>query len=165
VDHLPGHGVEGIPDIEANSHGIAVSVTRVHKIPVKRAQQVVSTPILPETKLPIGQSDPQIGHEPLHPVYQQRLENLPNVVQETQRPVQRENAFGFPGFAEKQETSPFPASRKNPAPQTCVEGDIKGQRTDVVHNAPDPTGDTVRAGDPVTRPQPLHRHLHLHLRV
>jgi len=161
VDHLPRHGVEGVPDIEANGHGIAASVTCVPEVLVKRAQRVVGTPILPETELPVGQSDPRIGHEPLHPVYQQRLENLPNVIQETQRPVRRGNAFGFPGFAEKRETSSLPASRENPAPQTRVESGIKRQWTDVVHNAPDPTGDTVGTGGPVTQPQPPHRHLHL----
>jgi len=70
VDHIPWNGVEGIPDIEADGHSIAASITRVHEMFVKRAQRVVGIPILPGTKLPIGQSDPGIGHEPLHPVHQ-----------------------------------------------------------------------------------------------
>jgi len=53
VDHLPRHGVEGIPDIDDNGHGLMVSVTCVYKMPVKRAQRVVGTPIFSEIELSV----------------------------------------------------------------------------------------------------------------
>jgi len=87
VDHLPRHGVENVLDIKANGHGITASVTRVHEMPVKRAQRVVGRPILLKTELSVGQSDPGVDHEPLHMIHQQLLQYLPDVVQETQRPV------------------------------------------------------------------------------
>lgn len=92
---------------------------------MKRAYRVVGTPILSEIELPVGQFNPRIGHELFYPVYQQRFENLPNVVQKTQQPIRRGNVFGFPEFAEKRETSSLLASREDPAPQTRVEGSIE----------------------------------------
>jgi len=43
-------------------------------MPVMRAQRVVGTLIIPETKLPVGQSDPEISNETFHPVHQQHLQ-------------------------------------------------------------------------------------------
>jgi len=89
VNHLPWNEFEGVPDIETDDHSIAASVMYVHKMSVKRTQHLISTPILPKTELPVGQSDPRINHEPLHLVHQQHLQYLFDVVQETQRPVRR----------------------------------------------------------------------------
>lgn len=150
MDHLPWNGIEGV-----NGHGLKASVTRVHDFPVKHAQRIVSAPILLETELPVRQSDPGICHELPHPIHQKHLRYLPNIVQKTQRLVR----LYVSRISDQREVNLLPTSWEDSDPKTRVEGGVKRLQFDVVHNSPDPTRDPIGARGPISRPQPMHRHL------
>lgn len=72
--------VERVPYVKAHGHGVTTRVARANET---LAQRVVSRAASPEAVLSVGQSNSGVSHVSLHIDHQQRLEDLPDIVEKT----------------------------------------------------------------------------------
>lgn len=102
-----------------------------HEMHAKRRRCTDSSEIQTSFRTVRSRSQP---HERLHTVHQQHLQYLAEVSKKTQQFIRIGYVFGFPGFAEQREESPFLTPREEPAPQTRIEGGVNHQRSEDEHN-------------------------------